>query len=138
MEQLVKTESEGYIKNAIPAKDNSVLIINDKGKFESSQVIPDKTQNNIAVEKIAFSDKTTNDVTATKHGLIPKLPNDSSYVMTGTGWGKLPRTGTGFGNIWWVKNGETIVVGDAYENVVSNMIIDLGGTLRVDGILTIL
>lgn len=140
MESLLKTDNPSNYKGAvIPAQGNSVLITTDKDKFEVSQTLPDKVQNNIGIEKISFSDKTTNDATTLKHGLLPKLSGVATQFLNGLGAWAVPPSPTKsdyFGNIWWVKTGKTITIEDTRENVVSNMIVD--GTLVVDGILTVL
>lgn len=138
MEALILTDNpKNYNGNTVEAKKNAALITTDKGEYEASQTLPDKVQNNIAVEKIAFSDKTTNNSSTSKHGLLPKLSGESDEYLNGDGeFVKPPRSGSGFGNIWWVKTGTVVTVGETYENVVTNMLVD--GTLIVDGILTIL
>lgn len=46
--------------------------------------------------KIGLSDNTTNNVSITKHGFVPKAPNNSSQVLLGDGtWGAAPGGGGG-------------------------------------------
>ena len=139
MDALVKTElpKKNYGDGLVPAIADGALVTDSSGKFSASQTLPDKVQNNIAVEKISFSDKTTNNSSTGKHGLLTKLSGESDEFLNGAGeFVRPPKSGSGFGNIWWVKSGQTVTVGETYENVVTNMLVD--GTLIVDGILTIL
>lgn len=138
MENLIKTDNpKNYNGGTIPAIDNGVLITTDKGKFKTSQTLPDEVQENIDVEKISFSDSTVNNSSETKHGLLPKLSGEDDEFLNGNGeFVKPPRTGSGFGNIWNVESGQTVTIGANYENVVSGMVID--GSLIIYGKLTIL
>lgn len=138
MENLIKTDNpKNYNGGTIPAIDNGVLITTDKGKFKTSQTLPDEVQENIDVEKISFSDSTVNNSSETKHGLLPKLSGEDDEFLNGNGeFVKPPRTGSGFGNIWNVESGQTVTIGANYENVVSRMVVD--GILIIDGVLTIL
>lgn len=138
MENLIKTDNpKNYNGGTIPAIDNGVLITTDKGKFKSSQTLPDAVQENIEVEKISFEDSIVNNSTESKHGLLPKLSGEDTEYLNGAGeWVTPPRNGTGFGNIWNVESGQTVTIGANYENVVSGMVID--GSLVINGKLTIL
>lgn len=138
MENLIKTDNpKNYNGGTIPAINNGALITTDKGKFKSSQTLPDAVQENIEVEKISFEDSTVNNSSETKHGLLPKLSGDSTEYLNGEGeWTTPSRVGTGFGNIWNVPSGTVVTIGANYENVVSGMVID--GDLVINGKLTIL
>lgn len=139
MENLIKTDNpKNYNGGVIPAIDNGVLITTDKGKFKSSQVLPDAVQESIGVEKISFEDSTVNNADEDRHGLLPKLSGDVNEYLDGTGeWSNPSRSGNGgFANIYWVQSGRTVTIEEVRENVVSNMIID--GSLIVDGRLTTL
>lgn len=120
----------------IPSQDNSVFISGRGGKISADRTLPVPVQNNIDAENIRFSDSTVNDTSTGKHGFMPKLTGEADDVFTGLGWGKLPETGSGFANIWWVKARQTVTIGDVYENVVSKMKVD--GILRIYGVLKIL
>jgi hypothetical protein len=140
VEALILTDNPRNFKgNTVEAVKDAALIITSDGKYQSSQTLPTKVQNNIGIEKISFSDKTTNDATTLKHGLLPKLSGVATQFLNGLGAWAVPPSPTKsdyFGNIWWVKTGEKVTIEDTRENVVSNMIVD--GTLVVDGILTVL
>jgi hypothetical protein len=58
---------------------------------------------------LAFTDVTTNDTSTTKHGLAPKLPNDSTLFLNGSGaWSSpLPSIKRGMGTP------EGLVIGSA-------------------------
>lgn len=121
----------------IPSRDNSVYIGGRGGKPSAEQTLPIPVQENIDIENVRISDSTVNNSTEGKHGLLPKLSGDNSTFLNGEGeFVSPPRTGSGFANIWWVKTGVTVTIGEIYENVVSRMQVD--GHLEIDGKLTIL
>jgi len=139
MDALVKTElpKKNYGSGLVPAIKSGVLISDANGEFETSQTLPVPVQKNIEAENLKFVDSTTNNSSETKHGFLPKLSGEDDEYLNGNGeFVKPPRSGSGFANIWWVKTGATVTIGEIYENVVSRMQVD--GHLEIDGKLTIL
>ncbi len=139
MDALVKTElpKKNYGNGLVPAVESGVLISDEKGVFKTDQTLPVPVQKNIEAENLKFKDSTTNNSSETKHGFLPKLSGEGDEYLNGNGeFAKPPRSGSGFGNIWKVLSGETVVIGEVYENVVTTM--QIYGTLQVYGKLTIL
>jgi len=139
MDALVKTElpKKNYGSGLVPAIKSGALISDANGEFETSQTLPVPVQKNIEAENLKFADSTTNNSSETKHGYLPKLSGESGEFLNGEGeFVSPPRSGSGFGNIWWVKTGQTVTVGETYENIVSYLRLD--GRLIIDGIQTIL
>lgn len=139
MAQLIQTSGSKPtdVHTVVPTKNNSVFITGANGRISGEDALPVPVQKNIDIENVRISDSVVNNSSETKHGLLPKLSGDATEVLNGLGtWVNMPKVGTGFGNIWWVKTGTVVTVGETYENVVTNMLVD--GTLIVDGILTIL
>lgn len=56
----------------------------------------------LAESHLSLTDITTNDVSTTKHGLAPKLPNDATKYLDGTGAYTVPAGGGGGSNEWTV------------------------------------
>ena len=141
MSQLIQTSDIGNNgkHTAVPSTNSSAFIVSDNGKIKGSQTLPVKVQNNIAVENISFSDKLTNDATTGKHGLLPKLSGIATQFLNGLGTWSVPAKPDNteyFGNIWWVRSGETVIIEETRENVVSNMLVQ--GSLMVYGRLKII
>lgn len=139
MAQLIQTTGSKPtdVQTVVPTKNNSVFITGANGRISGENTLPVPVQKNIDIENLRISDSVVNNSSETKHGLLPKLSGEDDEYLNGSGeFVKPPRSGSGFGNIWWVKTGTVVTVGETYENVVTNMLVD--GTLIVDGILTIL
>jgi hypothetical protein len=75
------TANSGY------ATRNDALLksaLNDSTKFLDSR----NSYSNVHDADLVFTDVTTNNVSSSKHGLVPKTPNDSTKYLRGNGtWG---------------------------------------------------
>jgi len=124
------------VHTIVPSQNDSVFITGANGRISGEKTLPVPVQKNIEAENLKFKDSTVNDSTTTKHGYLPKLTGDEEDVFTGVGFQKLPRIGSGFGNIYYVPARETVTIGLYYENVVTTM--QIYGSLQVYGKLTLL
>jgi hypothetical protein len=67
----------------------------------------DSAWGNVVEADISLSDNTTNDVSTTKHGFVPKAPNDTTKVLRGDGtWATVASMDTAPPNL--LKNGNFI------------------------------
>ena len=76
---------------------------------------------------LAFTDVTTANASTSKHGLLPKLPNDGTKYLDGTGAYTVP-AGTGTSApAWTTKHPETLPTS---PNAVSDYWEPSGGDVR--------
>lgn len=92
------------------------------GDIANDSILNEDLNSNIAIpeSKILLSDNTTLDVSITKHGLVPKAPNDTTKFLRGDGtWTTIP-------NPLVYKNGTDISRGGAAASSVLNIAHGLG------------
>lgn len=82
----------GIVAVTLPVKATGAEIITgtDDAKFATPKAIKDA-----ADALITLTDVTTNDVSTTKHGLVPKAPNDTTKFLRGDGTWNVPAGGSG-------------------------------------------
>ncbi len=77
---------------------------------------------------INFTDITTGNVSITKHGFVPKLPNDATKYLDGTGAFTIPPGGGGAGNVTWKVSGTATGPARAIVNFTLGSGISLAGS----------